>query len=175
MKKAINLIIKISFIIYIFALCVILFGGSRGHWADFSILQYAAMQMNLVPFETIALYIRAMVRGTINLEIAIANLLGNFLFAKLHRSPWSRYIYIGLFGICLGPVVKEMVYLLPFTSEINLLCAFLIGVVIGFILPPLSAHTTSMHLGYNLFNVGFSAGILAFAINCICCFASTFI
>lgn len=79
MKKALNLIIRISFIIYIFALCVILFGGSRGHWADFSILQYAAMQMNLVPFETIALYIRAMVRGTINLEIAIANLLGNFL------------------------------------------------------------------------------------------------
>ena len=79
MKKAINLIIKISFIIYIFALCVILFGGSRGHWADFSILQYAAMQMNLVPFETIALYIRAMVRETINPEIAIANLLGNFL------------------------------------------------------------------------------------------------
>ena len=79
MKKAINLIIKISFIIYIFALCVVLFGGSRGHWADFSILQYAAMQMNLVPFETIALYIRAMVRETINPEIAIANLLGNFL------------------------------------------------------------------------------------------------
>lgn len=102
-----------------------------------------------------------------NLFTAFPILLGNFLFAKLHRSPWSRYIYIGLFGICLGPVVKEMVYLLPFASEINLLCAFLIGVVIGFILPPLSAHTTSMHLGYNLFNVGFSAGILAFAINCI--------
>ena len=79
MKKTINLIMKISFIIYILALCVILFGGSRGYWADFSILQYAAMQMNLVPFETIALYIRAMVRGTINLDIAIANLLGNFL------------------------------------------------------------------------------------------------
>lgn len=28
-------------------------------------------------------------------------------------------------------------------------------------------HTASMHLGYNLFNVGFSGGILAFAIVCI--------
>ncbi len=79
MKKAINLIIKISFIIYVFALCVVLFGGNRGHGVDFSILQYAAMQMNLVPFETIALYIRAMVRETINPGIAIANLVGNFL------------------------------------------------------------------------------------------------
>ncbi len=102
-----------------------------------------------------------------NLFTAFPILLGNFLFAKLHRSPLSRYIYIGLFGICLGPVVKEMVYVLPFPTEINLLCAFVIGMVIGFVLPPLSAHTTSMHLGYNLFNVGFSAGILAFAINCI--------
>lgn len=101
-----------------------------------------------------------------NLFTAFPVLLGNFLFAKLHRSPWSRYIYIGLFGICLGPVVKEMFYTLPFTTEMNLVCAFMIGVMIGFVLPPLSAHTTSMHLGYNLFNVGFSAGILAFAIHC---------
>ena len=37
-----------------------------------------------------------------------------------------------------------------------------VGILIGFILPPLSVHTASMHMGYNLFNVGFSAGILAF-------------
>ena len=37
----------------------------------------------------------------------------------------------------------------------------------GFVMPPLSMHTASMHLGYNLFNVGFSGGILAFAIVCI--------
>lgn len=101
-----------------------------------------------------------------NFFTAFPILLGNFIFAKLHRSLWSRYIYIGLFGICLGPIVKELVFILPFSTGLNLLCAFFIGMVIGFVLPPLSAHTTSMHLGYNLFNVGFSAGILAFAINC---------
>ena len=45
--------------------------------------------------------------------------------------------------------------------------SILIGVFIGFILPPLSMHTASMHMGYNLFNVGFSAGMVAFAIVCI--------
>ena len=29
-------------------------------------------------------------------------------------------------------------------------------------MPPLSMHTASVHMGYNLFNVGFSSGILAF-------------
>ena len=69
MKKAINLMIKISFVIYILALFVILFFGSRGRWDNFSILEYAAMQMNLVPFKTIALYVRAMMRETINPSI----------------------------------------------------------------------------------------------------------
>ena len=102
-----------------------------------------------------------------NLVTAFPILIGTYLFAKLHRSPWSHYIYVGLFGICLGPIVSEMVYILPFSTGINVVCAVLIGVGIGLLLPPLSAHTTSMHLGYNLFNVGFSAGILAFGINSV--------
>ena len=48
-----------------------------------------------------------------------------------------------------------------------MLLAVMTGILIGFILPPLSVHTASMHMGYNLFNVGFSAGILAFVIVCV--------
>lgn len=102
-----------------------------------------------------------------NLVTAMPIMLGTFLYARLHKTPWSRYVYIGLFGICLGPIVTEMVYILPFGTVINLILAVLIGVMIGLMLPPLSAHTTSMHMGYNLFNVGFSAGVLAFGITCI--------
>ena len=107
MSKAINLIIKISFIIYIFALCVLLFGGSRGYWADFSILQYAAMQMNLVPFETIALYIRAMIKGTINLNIAIANLVGNFLLFM----PMG--VYLPFFLKKIRTLLDYVLYMIP--------------------------------------------------------------
>lgn len=94
-------------------------------------------------------------------------ILGTWLYAKLHHSGMNRYIYTALFGSCLAPMVTEMVYLLPFSFGVNLFCAVGIGVFIGFVLPPLSMHTASMHMGYNLFNVGFSAGLLAFVMVCI--------
>ena len=94
-------------------------------------------------------------------------LLGTWLYAKLNRAPMSRYIYTALFGTCLSPLVTEMVHILPFDARINLLCAIFIGILVGFILPPLSVHTASMHAGYNLFNVGFSGGIIAFVLVCI--------
>ena len=94
-------------------------------------------------------------------------LFGTWLYARMHRSHMSRYIYTALFGTCLAPFVTEMVYLLPFHWGVNLVCAVLLGVFVGFILPPLSMHTASMHMGYNLFNVGFSGGIVAFVVVCV--------
>ena len=114
MKKVINLIIKISFVVYILALCVILFFGSRGRWDNFSILEYAAMQMNLVPFETIALYVRAMIRDTINLNIAIANLLGNFLLFM----PMG--IYLPLLFQKIRSLVDFLLYMIPVLSLVEL-------------------------------------------------------
>ena len=94
-------------------------------------------------------------------------LAGTVLYARLHRAGLSRYIYTALFGTSLAPFVTEMVFLLPFPYFFNLLWAVAIGVFIGFVLPPLSMHTASMHMGYNLFNVGFSAGTLAFVLVCV--------
>lgn len=94
-------------------------------------------------------------------------LFGSFLYAKAHRARMGRYIYTALFGTSLSPLVTELVFILPFSRTVNLLIAVAVGILIGFILPSLSMHTASMHMGYNLFNVGFSAGILAFVMVCI--------
>lgn len=90
--------------------------------------------------------------------------MGTWLYAKMHKAGLSRYIYTALFGTCLAPLVTELVYLLPFERWVNLLIAVAVGLFIGFVLPPLSMHTASMHMGYNLFNVGFSGGIFAFVV-----------
>lgn len=94
-------------------------------------------------------------------------LIGVLLYAKLHKASIGRYLYTALFGSCLGPMVTELMYKLPFTFEIKLIVTIIIGIFIGIMLPPLSAHTVSMHMGYNLFNVGFSGGILAFGMVCL--------
>lgn len=91
-------------------------------------------------------------------------LTGTYLYAKIQGVSVKRYIYTGLFGTCLAPLVTEMVYLLPFSIVINIALAILTGLLIGFILPSLAVHTASMHMGYSLFNVGFAAGIVGFII-----------
>lgn len=93
--------------------------------------------------------------------------VGTILYARFQHTKVSRYIYTALFGTCLAPFMTELIYCLPFETWVNFIIAILVGILIGFILPPLSMHTASMHMGYNLFNVGFSAGILAFIIVCV--------
>jgi len=94
-------------------------------------------------------------------------ILGTVVYAAFHHARLSRYIYTAIFGTCLAPFVTELIYILPFGKTINSILALLVGMFIGFALPPLSAHTASMHMGYNLFNVGFSAGLLAFVLMCV--------
>lgn len=102
-----------------------------------------------------------------NLLNIIPILFGTILYAKFQHAKFSRYIYTALFGTCLSPFITEMIYILPFEPWVNFLFSMGVGILIGFILPPLSMHTASMHMGYNLFNVGFSAGILAFIATCV--------
>ena len=94
-------------------------------------------------------------------------LLGTYLYARQQGVSYKRYIYTGLFGTCLAPLVTEMTYILPFGAIGNLIGAMAIGILIGFVLPALAMHTASMHMGYCLFNVGFAAGIVGFTIICV--------
>jgi len=89
-------------------------------------------------------------------------ILGSFLYAKMHRANFARYVYTAIFAGCLAPFVTEFAYVLPFSTGVNVVLAGLLGVGIGFIIPPLAMHTASMHMGYSLFNVGFAGGVLAF-------------
>ena len=79
MKKYLSLMIKITFVIYLIATFFILFLGQRGHWSNFSITEYALMQINIVPFKTIIEYIHAILTGSMNVMIPIKNLVGNLV------------------------------------------------------------------------------------------------
>ncbi|MGL5259120.1 MAG: DUF1576 domain-containing protein [Lachnospiraceae bacterium] len=99
-----------------------------------------------------------------NILTMIPILFGTYCYANMQGVNFKRYIYTGLFGSCMAPFVTEFVYILPFHGIINVIMAVMLGIVIGFVLPPLAMHTASMHMGYNLFNVGFAAGLFAFLI-----------
>lgn len=80
MKKVINILIRVSFILYLFALVFILFLDSRGYsWSDVSLWEYIKCSSNFVPFRTINLYIHSIRDGSLNLSIPLKNLGGNVI------------------------------------------------------------------------------------------------
>ena len=91
-------------------------------------------------------------------------IFGTLLYARVHRATFSRYVYTAIFAGCLAPFVTEFAYVLPFPTGVNVVVAALLGVGMGFVIPPLAMHTASMHMGYSLYNVGFAGGILAFIV-----------
>ncbi|MEG1781784.1 MAG: DUF1576 domain-containing protein [Oscillospiraceae bacterium] len=91
-------------------------------------------------------------------------ILGTFIYAKFQKVSPSRYIYTAFLATGVAPIISELGFILPFSPPVNWLIAALCGMLIGFLIPSLSAHTASMHMGYNLFNVGFAVGILALCV-----------
>ncbi|WP_428912183.1 VanZ family protein [Niallia sp. Krafla_26] len=80
MKKVIKVVFSISFIFYLFVLMIILFLGTRGYiWSDLSLLEYIKRSSNFVPFKTITTYFKAILNGSMNIDIPIKNLVGNFI------------------------------------------------------------------------------------------------
>lgn len=78
--KFIKIALGFSFVVYLLALVIILFLGTRGiAWSEISLLEYIKHSSNIVPFSTIVLYIQAINDGTMNIDIPIRNLLGNFV------------------------------------------------------------------------------------------------
>ncbi len=95
-------------------------------------------------------------------------LAGVFLYARYHKTPVSKYIYIGFYGTSLSPIITELMQIGHLPLWARLLLAAATGVAIGFVLPPLSSHVHSAHKGYSLYNVGFAAGIIATVVMSLC-------
>lgn len=96
-----------------------------------------------------------------NLYNSIPIALGVLLYAKMVRQPYSRFLVQSLFGSALGPLVSFVTFDIGLAQPFGILAGFACGMGAGFLLPPLSAHFLRFHQGFNLYNIGFTAGIIA--------------
>ncbi|MCE5196998.1 MAG: DUF1576 domain-containing protein [Negativicutes bacterium] len=86
--------------------------------------------------------------------------LGGFLYTLYQKNSFKDIFAIVMFGTALAPFISEISFsgLLPAGPAIAV--AMLAGVFIGFVLVPLSSHMLRFHDGYNLYNIGFTSGII---------------
>lgn len=87
-------------------------------------------------------------------------IIGVWLYAKYRKEPFLNYSLIALLGTSLAPAVSQISFLQIFPLYMSMPLGFILGICLGFVLPPLCAHCIKFHQGYNLYNVGLAAGLL---------------
>ena len=95
-----------------------------------------------------------------NIFNSIPITLGVFLYSKFERTDFKNYLIPALFGSALGPLVGEIAFGFDLPIVKAIFFSYIAGITVGFILPPLSQAFLRFHQGYNLYNVGFTAGII---------------
>lgn len=88
--------------------------------------------------------------------------LGVFLYTWLVGENIRTYLYVAFFGTALAPISTHLIL----SNGFNLTGLFFV-LLIGFLLPPLASFSLTLHRGYNLYNVGFTAGFLGMFLGAI--------
>lgn len=89
-----------------------------------------------------------------------AIMLGVYFYGVLQKEKFSKFILMAFFGTALGPLVSQVSFGFGFPTTQAIILANLLGIAVGFILPPLANHFVKFHQGFNLYNIGFTAGMV---------------
>jgi hypothetical protein len=95
-----------------------------------------------------------------NLLNVWAIVLGVYLYAKFRREPFASHLNTAFFGVALAPVFSEILFSTAIRFTLSLPLAVATSVAMGFVLAPAAAHLFKAHMGFSLYNMGFTAGIV---------------
>ena len=83
---------------------------------------------------------------------------GTWIFARVHKAPFHRYVAVALLSTSLAPLVSWMMVGSAFAS---IPLGALVGIILGYVMPDLTAYTYKVLNGMSLYNAGFACGLLA--------------
>ncbi len=85
---------------------------------------------------------------------------GVSLSAFIVKKKPREYLLIGMFGTALGPLVSFVAFEMGLAPALALPVSLAVGLAVGIVLPPLAIAMLHLHQGYNLYNVGLTAGFI---------------
>ena len=85
---------------------------------------------------------------------------GVYLYTLFKNEPFSGHINTAFFGCALAPVFSEILFSTAIPFSVSLPLGIFTGLLMGFVLAPAAAHLFKAHMGFSLYNMGFTAGIV---------------
>lgn len=86
--------------------------------------------------------------------------IGVFLYSKFSNEPFSSHINTAFFGTALAPIFSEILFSTSLSLAVSAPLSVVTTLLVGFVLAPAAAQLFKAHIGFNLYNVGFTAGIV---------------
>lgn len=86
--------------------------------------------------------------------------LGVYLYSIVKKIPFKDVAVTSLFATALGPLTSILSFGMGLEIWSGILAGCLSGILVGFIVIPLANSFINFHQGFNLYNTGFSAGII---------------
>jgi len=87
--------------------------------------------------------------------------LGILIYAKIKKKPQAELLGAYFFGTAIGPVVSFVWFSSPVSLPLQMVYGTAIGMLTGILIPIFSSYAVKFHQGYNLYNIGFTIGLLA--------------
>lgn len=92
--------------------------------------------------------------------------LGGIIYSKFEHLNFKTILPTIMFTSALAPFISAMAFSSN-SSEEGYLLAMILGIIIGFIATPLAKKMILFHEGFNLYNLGFTGGLLGAIITSI--------
>jgi Protein of unknown function (DUF1576) len=86
--------------------------------------------------------------------------VGVVLYSRFRREPFATHINTAFFGAALAPIFSEILFSTSLPLAVSLPLSVGTSLVIGFVLAPAAAQLFKAHMGFSLYNMGFTAGIV---------------
>lgn len=87
-------------------------------------------------------------------------IFGVYIYSLTQEDSFNKFIIVAFFGTALAPIISQISFGFDFNPILSIVLANVIGIASGFLLPALSNHFIGFHQGFNLYNVGFTAGLI---------------
>ena len=85
---------------------------------------------------------------------------GVFLYSRFRNEPFATNINVAFFGVALAPIFSEILFSTSLPLAVSLPLSVCTSLLIGFILAPAAAQLFKAHMGFTLYNMGFTAGLV---------------
>jgi Protein of unknown function (DUF1576) len=86
--------------------------------------------------------------------------IGVALYSRFKGESFATHINTAFFGVALAPIFSEILFSGTLTPAVSVPLAIATGLAIGFVLPPAAAQLFKAHMGFSLYNMGFTAGLV---------------